>query len=157
MINTIRRVLCKQLCPTEPEPHPFTVLRHRAGKHLGLVLRKQFPNANIHIRDRKEYSTLNLQEFNRWIQNDSISERQYHEDWYDCDNFADDLQCEIRHIARSLKTTLTVMYCEGYAPGGYHAFNLMLDTIDHIFIIEPQDDAVVPVDESNYKPDFIFL
>jgi hypothetical protein len=34
---------------------------------------------------------------------------------------------------------------------------MLLDTQDNIYIVEPQDDAVVPADESVYLPDFIFL
>ncbi len=154
--TTIRRYLCEHLCKTVPSAHPFTTLRHRSGQHIRLVLQKQFPNARLHIRDR-EYSTLNLQEFNRWIQKDCVSEREYHADWHDCDDFADAIRCKLFPIAYALKTTLVVPYSEGYNPTDYHAFDILLDDQDNIYIIEPQDDAVVPAAESVYLPDFIFL
>ena len=164
-LETIRRLVCAHLCKPEEEPHlckpeeephPFSILRHRTGQHIREVLHRQYPGARLHIRDRA-YSTLNLQEFNRWIQKDCVSERQYFADWHDCDDFADAIRCKIVPIAHSLKTTLVVTYSEGYNPTDYHAFNMLLDTHDRIFIIEPQDDAVVPADESVYLPDFIFL
>jgi hypothetical protein len=153
---TLRQQLCKLLCPPEEPEIPFRTLRHRSGQHIRLVLQKQCPNARLKIRDR-EYSTLNLEEFNRWIQADCISERQYYADWHDCDDFADAIRCKISQIAHTLQTTLVVLYCEGYVEGGYHAFNMLLDDKDNIYIIEPQNDHVVPEAESTYFPDFIML
>lgn len=153
---TLRQQLCKLLCPPEEQEIPFMTLRHRSGQHIRSVLQKQCPNARLKIRDR-EYSTLNLEEFNRWIQADCISERQYYADWQDCDDFADAIRCKIFQTAHTLQTTLVVLYCEGYVEGGYHAFNMLLDDKDNIYIIEPQNDHVVPEAESTYFPDFIML
>jgi len=156
MIEAIRQLICGRLCVREPDPHPFTLLRHRTGEHIKSLLQFQYPCAHIRIRDR-EYSTLNLREFNKWIREDCVSEREYHADWHDCDDFADAIRCKIFPIAHSLKTTLVVLYSEGYNPGDYHAFNLLIDDTDAIYVIEPQEDHVVPAAESVYLPDFIML
>lgn len=156
MFETVCRYLYRCICKSDEEPHPFSILRHRTGQHIREVLQKQYPNARLHIRDR-EYSTFNLHEFNRWIQKDCISEREYFADWHDCDDFADAIRCKIFQIAHALKTTLVVLYCEGFNPTDYHAFNMLLDDQDRIFIVEPQSDAVIPATESKYRPDFIFL
>jgi hypothetical protein len=60
-------------------------------------------------------------------------------------------------IGQDYQTTLTIAYCEGYTAGGYHAYNLLIDNTDAIYIIEPQTDSIVPADESTYKTDFIQL
>jgi hypothetical protein len=66
-------------------------------------------------------------------------------------------RCKIFKIGQSYKTTLTIAYCEGHTDGGYHAYNLLIDNKDEIFIIEPQDDHIVPADNSTYRTDFIQL
>lgn len=155
-IEALRRFVCMRLCNTDEVPHPFTTLRHRSGSHLRLVLQKQYPNATLRLRDA-DYSTPILRELNEWLRDDAVSERQYHAEYHDCDDFANAIRCKIFKIGHALKTTLTVAYCEGYSPGGYHAFNLVIDDADGIYIIEPQSDKVVPAAESTYLPDFIQL
>ena len=156
MIEALRRLVCSYLCKPEEEAHPFTILRHRSGQHIRLVLHRQYPNARIRIADA-DYSAPTLQEFNRWIREDTVSERRYQAEHHDCDDFAHAIQCQIFQIGHRLETTITMAYCEGYAQDGYHAFNLLIDTQDNIFIVEPQSDVVVPADESAYLPDFIQL
>ena len=153
--NALLRYICNHLCRDEPSP-PFTILRHRSWRHLLLVLQKQFPNAVIRIAD-KDYSAPTKQEFEAWLKSDLTNEHQYHAEYYDCDDFAEALRCAIFKVGHAMKTTLTVAYCEGSAPGGYHAFNLLIDDKDRIFIIEPQTDFVIPADESTYVPDFVQL
>lgn len=156
MIEALRRLVCARLCKPEEEPHPFTTLRHRSGQHIRLVLSKQYPNANIRMRDA-DYSTPNLHVFNNWLLDDTVSDRLYHAEYHDCDDFAAAIRCKMFKIGHALKTTLTIAYCEGQAPRGYHAFNLLIDDKDDVYVVEPQSDAVVPAAESTYLPDFIQL
>jgi len=121
-----------------------------------MVLRKQFSNANIHIAD-SDYSAPTLNEFEAWLLEDTVNTKAYHPEWYDCDDFARALRCKIFKMGQSYKTTLTVAYCEGGASGGYHAYNLLIDREDRIFIIEPQNDRCTPVAESSYRTEFIQL
>lgn len=155
-MTSIRQRLCEYLCKkTEPE-HPFTTLRHRSRQHMLMTIRKQFPDANIHIAD-SDYSVPTRAEFEAWLLEDQIDTRAYHPEWYDCDDFARALRCKMFKIGQDYKTTLTVAYCEGYALGEYHAYNLLIDDTDAIYIIEPQNDHCVPVAESEYRTDFIQL
>jgi len=121
-----------------------------------MVLRKQFSNANIHIAD-SDYSAPTLNEFEAWLLEDTVNTKAYHPEWYDCDDFARALRCKIFKMGQSYKTTLTVAYCEGYASGEYHAYNLLIDNKDQIYIIEPQNDRCTPVAESKYRTEFIQL
>lgn len=153
---SIRQLLCEYFCK-KPEPeHPFTTLQHRSGQHIRQRLQRQFPTANIHIPDMN-LSAPTRAEFEAWLQEDNVSTRAYHPEWFDCDDFARAIRCKMFKIGQGYKTTLTVAYCEGYTAGGYHAYNLLIDDKDDIYIIEPQDDNCVPADESTYRTDFIQL
>lgn len=155
-MTSIKRRLCEYLCKkTEPEPeHPFALLRHRSGQHIRQKLQVQFPNAHIRIPDMN-LSAPTQAEFEAWLQEDNVSTRTYHKNWFDCEDFARAIRCKMFKIGQRYKTTLTVAYCEGYVFGKYHAYNLLIDNTDAIYIIEPQNDRVVPVDESRYETDFI--
>ena len=153
---TIRQRLCEYLC-NKPEPErPFTELRNRSAPHILQILQKTFPIAIIRIPDM-ELSEPTRKEFEAWLQNDIISDKTYHRNWFDCDDFARAIRCKMFKIGQNYKTTLTVAYCEGYAPGGYHAYNILIDDTDAVFIIEPQNDRIVPADESAYRTYFIQL
>ena len=153
--NALLRYICNHLCRDEPSS-PFTILRHRSWRHLLLVLQKQFPNAVIRIAD-KDYSAPTKQEFEAWLRSDPTNEHQYHAEYYDCDDFAEALRCAMFRVGHKLKTTITLAYCEGHVSGvnGRHAFNLLIDDQDAMYIIEPQNDSVIPANESTYLPDFI--
>jgi endonuclease/exonuclease/phosphatase (EEP) superfamily protein YafD len=120
------------------------------------VLHDAFPDAYIKIAD-EEYTTTTLDEFNAWIRDDMVSERSYYRGWSDCDNFSRALRCAMFKINREYKTEFTMPYTEGMSPGGYHAFNVFLDSDDNVYVVEPQDDNVVPYHKSVYTPDFIEL
>ena len=156
-IKTILRYICNHLCRDEPSS-PFTMLRHRSWRHLLLVLQKQFPNAVIRIAD-KDYSTPTKQEFEAWLKSNPANEHQYHAEYYDCDDFAEALRCAMFKVGHKLKTTIALAYCEGPVSGvsGRHAFNLLIDEADKLWIMEPQNDSVVPATESAYIPDFVQL
>lgn len=153
---TIRQRLCEYLC-NKPEPErPFTKLRLRSTQLILQRLQRQFPTAQIRIPD-PNLSAPTRKEFEAWLQEDNVSTRTYHPEWFDCDDFARAIRCKMFKIGQEYQTTFTVAYCEGYAPGGYHAYNLLIDNTDAVYIIEPQNDRIVPADESTYKTDFIQL
>jgi hypothetical protein len=153
---TLRQQLCKLLCPPEEPEIPFTTLRHRSGQHIRNVLKRQFPSAHVRVADM-DYSAPTRTEFDAWLLEDQVSIRAYHPEWYDCDDFARALRCEMLKIGQDYKTTFTIAYCEGYVMAAYHAYNLMIDDKDAIYIIEPQNDSVVPIAKSKYRTDFIQL
>ena len=159
---TLRQRLCEYLC-NKPEPeHQFTTLGHRSGRHIRNLLQIQFPNAHIRVADM-DISAPTRAEFEAWLQEDNVSTRTYHPEWFDCDDFARAIRYKMFKIGQNYKTTLTVAYCEGYIQGNhplgkeYHAYNLLIDNTDAIYIIEPQNDRIVPADESTYRTDFIQL
>ena len=153
---TIRHQLCNLFCTKEEPQDPFTILRHRSGQHIRQQLQQQFPNAHIRIPD-SNFSAPTRKEFEAWLQEGNVSTKAYHPEWFDCDDFARALRCKIFKIGQSYQTTLTVAYCEGHTAGGYHAYNLLIDNKDTIYIIEPQNDRMVPAAESTYRTDFIQL
>ena len=161
LLDFIQQAICERLCDKPapvPEPHPFTVLQQRSGQHVRNTLQRQFPGAGIRIKIADaEYSAPALDEFNAWLEEDQLNTRVYHPDWFDCDDFARALRCKMFKIGQGYQTSLTIAYCEGHAPDGYHAYNLLIDNTDAIYIIEPQSDHVVPVAESKYRTDFIQL
>lgn len=155
MIKSLRQWICKIFCGNKIQ-YTFLRLHFRTGHHIRRLLQKQYPDAHIRIRDAM-YGLPWKPAFNRWLQKDMISERQYHAEHHDCDDFAHAIQCKIFKIGHTMKTTITVAYCEGHTSEGYHAFNLLIDDNNNIFIIEPQIDMVIAADESTYRPDFIQL
>ena len=157
LMTSIRQRICDYLCKKQaPERPTFTTLRHRAGQHIRQKLQVQFPAANIRIADR-DYSAPTRQEFDAWLLEDQVSTKAYHPEWYDCDDFARALRCKAFQIGQDYKTTLTIAYCEGYTPNGYHAYNLLIDNLDAIYIIEPQNDNVIPIEVCGWRTDFIQL
>lgn len=153
--DMLRAWLCdKQPEPVEPVERPFYVLYTRTGKHVYIVLHDAFPNAHIRVADA-EYSTMSLDEFNKWIKTDDVSTNSYRSEWRDCDDYAHEIKCRILRIGQEYKTTITVAYCEGSSPGGYHAFNILIDNTDKIWVLEPQTDMLTLWDDSTYTPDFI--
>lgn len=153
---TLRQRLCKYLC-NKPEPErPFTKLRLRSSQLIRQRLQRQFPDAHIRIPD-PNLTAPTRAEFEAWLQEDNVSTRTYNPEWFDCEDFARAIRCKMFKIGQIYKTTFTVAYCEGYTEGGYHAYNLLIDNKDDIYIIEPQNDRIVPADESTYRTDFIQL
>lgn len=156
-MDLLRARLCpKPVEPVEPVELPFTTLYPIAGSRVRTILRAAFPMAQIKVAD-KTYKSPTLDEFNTWIIEDCVSQYKYFADWFDCDNFARFLRCAMFKINLSYKTEITMPYCEGDSPSGYHAFNILVDNTDNIFVVEPQDDVIVPYEKSVYKPDFIQL
>ena len=151
--NAFLQYICNHLCRDEPSSS-FVILQHQVGTHIRQILQYQFPSAHIRIAD-KDYSAPTKQEFEAWLKSDPVNEMVYRSEWLDCDDFARTLRCAIFKVGHALKTTITLAYCEGSAPGGYHAFNLLIDDQDAMYIIEPQNDSVIPANESTYLPDFI--
>lgn len=153
-MTAIRQLLCKYLC-NKPEPErPFTALRHQSGQHIRQVLQIQFPAAQIKIRDVNLTATTKA-EFEAWLEKDLGNYKKYHKDWYDCDDYAIELRHKMFKFGHEYKTTFTVAYCEGYMGREYHAYNLMVDNTDRIYIIEPQEDGCILADLSDYQTDFI--
>ena len=132
----------------------FRALSSQSGTHIHQLLQRQYPDAEIRVAD-SVYNAPTKREFEAWLKSNPVSDRQYHAEYYDCDDFAEALRCAIFKVSHVMKITLTVAYCEGYALGSYHAFNLLIDEADKLWIVEPQNDSVVPDTESAYLPDFI--
>lgn len=153
---TLRQQLCNLICQKDEQQDPFPLMRLRSSQLIRHRLQRQFPNAHIRIPDPNLSAPTKLQ-FKAWLRKDNVSTRTYHPEWFDCDDFARALRCKIFKIGQQYKTTLTVAYCEGHTEGGYHAYNLLIDDKDAIYIIEPQNDRCIPADESTYRTDFIQL
>lgn len=135
---------------------PFDTLHHRRASDIYTIIRAAYAGAYIRISDR-EYSTVPLVDFKKWLKSDDISDKIYHREWYDCDNFAHGVKCNLYDMGEKYKTEIVLCYCEGNSPVGYHAFNLFIDSADNMFILEPQTDVLTPWHRSEYKPDFIQL
>lgn len=153
-MTTIKRLLCEYLC-NKPEPErPFTKLRLRSSQLIRQRLQRQFPNAQIRIRDR-DLTATTKREFEAWLERDIGNYKKYHKGWYDCDDYAMELRYKMFKFGHTYKTTFTIAYCEGLLWSEYHAYNLLIDNKDAIYIIEPQNDRIVPADESNLQTEFI--
>lgn len=154
-MQPIRQQLCGYLCKQEPK-RPFTKLRLRSSQLIRQRLQRVFPAAHIRIPD-PNLTAPTKEEFEAWLKKDVISDRTYHKDWFDCDDFARAIRCKMFKIGQEYQTTFTVAYCEGYTASSYHAYNILIDNTDAIYIIEPQNDHIIPADQSKYKTDFIQL
>jgi len=156
ILSFLRALVCPPPYVDEPVARPFSALHHRSSSHVRTVVRSKFPGAQIKIAD-SEYSAVSVTEFNKWIRDDMTSARKYYKNYFDCDNFARWLRCAMFKINLSYKTEITMLYCEGFNPDEYHAFNIFMDDIDNVYVVEPQDDHVVLCEDSEYLPDFIQL
>ena len=151
----IRSILCPK--NVQPDLHPFTQLYHRSGEHIRKVLRAAYPDAHIRIAD-EDYSTISIDEFNRWLKTDDVSDMSWEKNYRDCDDIARAIRCRIFAIGQEYKTSITVAYCEGYtSTGEYHAFNIVVTNDDNVYILEPQTDCLSLANDSSYTPDFIQL
>jgi hypothetical protein len=117
-------------------------------------LREAYPDAYIRIAD-ESYDIVSYSELLRWLNTDSLDKMRYIADIGDCDDFARESRCRMMRLNRIHNKNFIYAYCEGWVPGGYHAFNLSL--CGGIKIIEPQNDDTKDWKKSDYKPDFIQL
>lgn len=151
---SIKQLLCEYLCK-KPEPErPFIKTRLRSSLRVGQRLSWEFPLAKIKIRDQNLIAPTKI-EFEAWLKKDLGNYKKYHKDWYDCDDYAMELRYKFFRFGHVYKSTFTVAYCEGYMGSEYHAYNLVTDNKDEIYIIEPQNDHLVLASESTYRTEFI--
>lgn len=154
-MTPIRQLLCEYLCEKQQEPErPFTHLRLRSSLIVWKRLRRQFPIETIKIRDGNLTAPTKI-EFEAWLEKDLGNFKKYHKDWYDCDDYAMELRYKMFKFGHEYQTTFTVAYCEGWLGDEYHAYNLVTDNTDEIYIIEPQNDHLVLASESKYRTEFI--
>jgi hypothetical protein len=155
-MKSIKQQLCEYLCK-KPEPErPFTTIRLRSSLRVWDRLTREFPSAVVKIRDRS-LTAPSKNEFQAWLTNDIGNHTKYQKDWYDCDDYAMDIRYKMFKLGHEYKTTFTVAYCEGHTESGYHAYNLLTDNKDAIYIIEPQTDRLMLPSECNYRTEFIHI
>ena len=152
LIDFIRSLICKPAL--EPISHPFDILTHRSGSHIRDVLHSAYPAAHIRIADR-DYSAPSIGEFRDWLEIDDGDIKKYQAEYYDCDDFSAALRCAMFKVSHDYKTTISMAYAEGHTTSCYHAFNILVDAVDDIYILEPQTDGLIIYTESSYQPDFI--
>ena len=157
IIDFVRGWICPDTIDTVlPVEHPFTTLCPISGSHIRGILSTAFPDAQIRIADR-DYSAPSLAEFTTWLETDDGNIKKYRAEIFDCDDFSNSLRCAMFKVNLCYKTTMTLAYCEGHALQGYHAFNILINNLDAIYVVEPQTDSVLPYRESAYLPEFIQL
>lgn len=119
---------------------------------ISTILKAEFPNAAIHLADRK-YKTTSKTEFNRFITHDLVNKNIYISEYYDCDDFSFALMGEISNQEWGA-LPFGILWTE--VPGGAHAVNCFIDKKREVWIVEPQNDKIFkcPVD---WNPYFIVI
>ena len=135
----------------------FTFTQRVRGEELKNALRAAFPEADIKIHDAF-YDMVKWEELVEWLNKDSLSEMQWIEDIFDCDDFADESSCRMHILGKIQEKNFAYRIAWGDTPMGYHAFCIayVLKGDDkRIVILEPQNDYTQGWKKSDYKPDFI--
>jgi hypothetical protein len=146
----LKQFFCGSLC--KETPFKFKSSTPIEGDTVRTILKEAYPNAEIRIAD-SYYDLVPYSELLRWLNTDSLEQMHWIIDIWDCDDFARESRCRMMRLNRINNMNLVYAYCEGWVPGGYHAFNLSI--CDGIKIIEPQNDDTKDWKKSDYQPDFI--
>lgn len=150
LLHFIRSMLCSR----ESEGCPFTHLEPMTGREVGYTLRAAEEGAHVRVADTK-YGAPSLEEVKAWLANDAIDEKEYHRECFDCDDFAMSLRVKMLAVGEAAGIPITFGYCEGLGASEYHAYNTFIDDKGDVYIVEPQNDGCVPVQESYYVTDFV--
>lgn len=131
------------------QPEPLTEL---GFSDLQMLLRAEFPDAQIYLSDSK-YKTTTLDELKRFLAWDKTSEESYISEWYDCDDFAAVTNGTI-NIPGWYWLPFGIMWTE--TPGGGHAVNVFVDNLYNVWIVEPQNDNCFEL-PGDWKPYLIII
>lgn len=135
----------------------FTFTQPVSGKELEEAIRKAFPKADLRMHDAK-YDMIKWDELVEWLNEDSLSEMQWCEDIFDCDDFADESSCRIHILGRIQNKNFVYRIAWGDTPLGFHAFCIayvVKDDNKKLIIVEPQNNDTQDWKLSDYKPSFI--
>ena len=117
---------------------------------LSKLLRNNFPNTKIILSDNN-YDLCSLEEAKYFLGKDITNFEKYEKESYDCDDFSRVLW----FYWKDWQETLAM----GIAWSNVHAFNILIDDQKRIWIIEPQDDKIFPLEnlENKYDPNLILI
>jgi len=96
----------------------------------------------VFILDKtKQYCTK--KDMQEYLKSNLVSMGIYKDEKYDCDDFA-------LHLWDKVRTDYPLL-AFGFVLSSKHAFNIFIDNETNIWIIEPQDDKLMTVSESQKK------
>jgi len=116
-----------------------------AGNVVSILLKRKYPNASIHILD-SVYSVPIYQDFEDWLEVDTLNLKLYVKDKYDCDNYAMDSFCRAHNIVGNIS------YGVAISSKPAHVFNVLITQDFVVRPIESQSDMI-----SNYPEEFVYL
>jgi hypothetical protein len=99
------------------------------------------------------YSTTNITEAKSFVRGSMIETKKYMSESHDCDNFS--------YALNGYWSDSLYSFCFGIAWSKSHAFNIMIDNEENIWIIEPQNNKWMTLEEaklsSKYYPFSLIL
>jgi len=97
---------------------------------------------NIFLSD-SVYGITSTEEAKKFTEETMVSARQWVAEKHDCDNFSFAL---MGYWSQGLEN-----FCFGIAWSNVHAFNIMIDDKKQVFIVEPQSNKYIPIEEAKRK------
>jgi len=123
----------------DPQPTPEHG-EEISNSSLSYHLTKACPNARIFLSDRL-YKTIyynSMKDFLKW---DKTNEYIYKTEYYDCDDFS-------YRLHGMLSTPGWADLAAGIAWSKTHAFNVFMSASKKLYLIEPQSDKIIPINEA---------
>ena len=108
-------------------------------------------DAKLFLSDEK-YGLCSIKEIQKFLDVDSTNKQHYRHILYDCDDFS-------YRLIGALSVPGWSALAVGIAWSDVHAFNLFIDDRKQLYIIEPQEDKIIPFSQSSwvYKPRVIMI
>lgn len=106
------------------------------------LLQTTFPMAEIRLSD-PSYKLVDLTQMQKFLRRNGASERQYVSVSNDCDDFSFILMGDVTRWDPDLAFGVVWAYS---LEGTYHALNILVDTVQQIWFVEPQTDEILSIE-----------
>jgi len=118
---------------------------------LRQILENYTGNAKIYLLDHTYYLPKK-EDIMKLLKDTNVDKLKYISDFFDCDDFAIRLW-GVTSQGKWASTTL------GFACGNRHAFNIVILEDEKLYIIEPQNDKLIPIERAGrkYKPIWLVI
>ena len=107
---------------------------------LSSSLSKACPNAKVFLSDRL-YKTIYYNSMKDFLTWDTTNEYRYVSEFYDCDDFS-------YRLHGMLSTPGWADLAAGIAWSRSHAFNIFMSASKEIYLIEPQTDKIIKIEDA---------
>lgn len=143
--NNALKIKLSKLNPASPSPVTPKSLGTIKGYEVMTALKPYCNSTRIFLSDGF-YSTTSMVEGRNYTKLSKINLEKYESNKHDCDNFSFALN---GYWSESLYS-----FCFGIAWSKTHAFNIMIDNTNQIWIIEPQSNNWIKISDALKFPQY---